>query len=406
LDPPDSDIEAAAPCSIYIGNDEKPTLNGWSVSRYRTFGKTCYISTAGDDANDGLRPDSPKLTLSTALAMTEFSVYVLAAGTYYYGLGWDNTLIQRSIGVICEDEDNPAILSVHANGLSWSLNTGSTYEAVLADCDGVRDFVSLDIHGDGVALTERASIADVDANAGSWYWTGGTVYVRTSNSRVPDANVRCYRSLTNSGRVSGPYTFYLENLEFHGGNTAFDMLYAGGAPTLYAKDCVFKYGVAGNGLSNRGGIARLESCVAARNESDGFSYSTATAAAQAFEFNCTGRHNGVTGGGDNDQGSTAHGAALVIRVGCKYYGNKGQNVADIDTVKAWSVGCDAYSSDATEAGTRCNWSLAGTSGVRHWMEDCKSWGSVTDYSIATTDSHLYQRTCSGLGTNIGTIESY
>ena len=70
---------------------------------------------------------------------------------------------------------------------------------------------------DGTKLTNVASQALVETTVGSWFQSGSTIYVHTSDNRAADANIWALLSTVNF-RNTGDYTTYLENLVFYGGS--------------------------------------------------------------------------------------------------------------------------------------------------------------------------------------------
>lgn len=76
------------------------------------------------------------------------------------------------------------------------------------------------VNGDFTHLTFRGSVALVDANAGSWYWDGAKLYVRTSDDRMPDADI--YTGSNNVGLFhDGNTTLYIKDITVHGAASLF-----------------------------------------------------------------------------------------------------------------------------------------------------------------------------------------
>src|SRR5262245_41808501 len=74
----------------------------------------------------------------------------------------------------------------------WTLQTGSTYKATLSRFDATAGFNvyrrAVGVRQNSIDLTVQTSIANVDANPGSWYWdeANSLIYVRTTTGSDPD----------------------------------------------------------------------------------------------------------------------------------------------------------------------------------------------------------------------------
>jgi hypothetical protein len=85
----------------------------------------------------------------------------------------------------------------------WTLQTGSTYKATLSRFDTAAGFSvyrrCVGVRQNSIDLTERTSIALVDANPGSWWWdeVNSLVYVRTTTGSDPDlfTTMQCFMTL-------------------------------------------------------------------------------------------------------------------------------------------------------------------------------------------------------------------
>lgn len=179
----------------------------------------------------------------------------------------------------------------------------------------------------------------------------------------------------------------------------------GNRPTLYAKDCSFKYAGASNGLTSLGAIVYLQNCIASRNYDDGFNYHAYEGYAPwAVEINCIGRRNGITS--DTDNGSTIHDGGSVLRLNGEYFLNKGRNVHDVTNgTQSWNLG--VYSHDSSGSPADCNFAVGtgGSDTAKMWLDCCKSDDSATDIEIATGATCYTRHLLSG-GVFIGTPTAY
>jgi hypothetical protein len=369
----------------------------FDCEKYRKLGKTYYVSTTGATANDGLSW-ATATKLSTALQKSDVDTIVIAPGLYDKNMGFATISPTRNVSIIGIGN---VILSNHDSALTWTATAGQTnvWQANRSATANVFDASQIDTNGDYAKLTAQTSIANVNANAGSYYFDSASniVYVKTSDQRQPDSNIRVYVT-AESNVVSGNVTAYIENIRFHGGMNPFKCFSLGGfSPTVIMKSCKFKYGSqGGNGcFANLGAISYLLDCEAAKGEQDGFNYHINGGLKSKFaEIDCIGRDNGLQD--DNDNGSTAHDGSTGIRVNGQYFRNKGPNVIDInDGAFTLCVGTEAYDSLAANAINKANFSTYGetTTRTNFYLFDCYSHGSSTYDLKMDTYAHVFLKSC-------------
>lgn len=379
------------PINVYW--DGRNFFTDFDVSTFAVpgAGKTYYASMNGSDSSDGLTLATAFKSIYKAANQPDADIVLVDPSIMFtkdFGLA-GVSLNSRNVSIKSLDPSKKVIISGHNSGYVWTKTAGmnNTYQYNRTSIFNVFDAKFLDRYGDYQQLVKRNSIAEVDANPGSYYTDGTIVYVRTSDSRVPDDNVRVYLnidtcSLDNAGKV------YLENIHFEGG---LGLLITGSATVtsgFYAKNCSAKYGMyRAGGFTARGtNEAFLQDCVAARNENDGFNYHSYTYTTPAvtiipkvIEVNCVGRHDGVTG--DNDNGSTIHDGGSILRLNGVYFENVGPNVADVDNgTQAWNLGCVAFKSKASAAGQNADF-MTSTGTAESWFDGCIAYGSVYGLSI-------------------------
>jgi hypothetical protein len=298
--------------------------------------------------------------------------------------------------------------------LTWTVYDAltHTYQATYASTvQSVWD-EGLPLGEDYRALTAQSSIAAVQANAGSWYQTGGVVYVRLLDDRAPDANLHVFRSIQSAYCARDNITIYLEGIEFQGGPNGaayFRNASAAGGLYVYAKDCKFKYSFAIGGFAMEGTTLSIcQGCESAKNQNDGFNYHVRnTVIPDAIEIDCTGRDNGSTSDDDNN-GSSIHDGGRVCRLNVIYHGNYGPNVIDINDALSYNLGCEAYGSAAPTVTMRHNFYADATM----WLDSCYSHGAPSlafDLYVPGAGDAIYHRQLWSDGKNWnggGTIATY
>jgi hypothetical protein len=341
-------------------------------------------------------------------AGTTALVYV-APGMYAYPLSPRRTATTHNWVFKPYGGSGRVVSSCHET-LAWTL-VDNHYEATSTNTVyAVYDAATLTANGDYTKLTSRASIAEVDANPGSYFVNATAVYVRAADSRAPDSNIRPFVNYQNwkQGQAT---TMWFENFDFEGGGLVgygtYHVFSTAANPQAYAyfKDCAFKYGQA-NGLASQGAFTYSEDCTAAANNKDGFNYHNGNGfLPDTVEINCTGRDNGLSGNSDN--GSTIHDGGSAVRLMGSYTRNIGRNIHDIGTgTLAWLLGC--LSTDSRHTVSPINYGSGdGSSTTTLWLDSCTSSVSATDIECNVNClAHLRNFSGAGSNTGSGTIDTY
>lgn len=402
---------------------------GWEINSYAPTGQAYYVATDGDEANDGLTPATPFKRVRTALAKADIKECWIKAGIYpYYRSvgqcgGWDNYALAKSVAVR-KYGTGSVILSLHEADLVWALSGGTvaTYEAVRTTAiTDVRDSSMSDVpYGGYKYLTKRASVALVDANPGSWYDDGAKIYIRTHDSRIPDAYILPFMGSIGNGYIIGhatvPVVVFIDGIEFHGGTyglrpTAIAGVNPSRTPAVYLKDCAFRYSN-GAGLLNWGAISYMQNCTAEYNNLDAIDYNSYNSSqALGAEIGCVARWNGVYSALNQINGSTLHDDSRIIRLMGQYYQNKGPNVHDVQTGQSWNLGCLAHDSLAAVAPLNCNFACGynGVDATEMWLDSCTSYnaGAQADLYVDDVSTLYYRRlTAAGVFTGAGALRAY
>lgn len=307
----------------------------------------------GNEANDGLTWATAKVSLTNALNGTAETIY-LAPGVYHRRTGnfyWRDNNVRRNLNLICpngravlsrrweQDQDGSSATWTDEGGGVWSTSRSSpasVYATLISD------------DGDYLQLPKFVDLVDLGAADYGWSpQAGGLLYVKLPNGEQPTF-FNCavfvndgFPCATFSGENT---TLYLENIDMEGGEDVLRAVATGAndAFKIYAKNCTFKYGYSGEGVSIYGAThAGFQNCVASSNTEDGFSYHSTSVNGNVigvmFEVDCVGRKNGAVGTGTNN-GSTLHDGWIGVRVNSSFYKNYGPNVPDVLGSKSWNVG--------------------------------------------------------------------
>ena len=391
----------------------------WTISGSRPAGKAYYVSTAGNDTNDGLTAGAPLRKMITAIGKADIVEMYLIDAT---GAGFGSTngfgsgsAFTKAVSIIPYVEGQRITVGGFAEGLSYSLDSAPndhTYKVARSNVAAVWDFLNIDAHGDATKLVSQANEAAVEANPGSYYTDNVTLYIRTVDSRAPDFNLRVmFSTISQAGRMVGNFTFYMKNIDLIGGETT-AMVHGSGAGQNcigYYDGCTFKYGRTGNGLTLTGGTAYLQNCVAACNALDGFNYHAANGVLpQIAEVGgCVGRDNG-TAGDTIDNGSTIHDGGNIVRIGTEVMRSVGRPIHDVGTATlSWNLGVYSHDSAASPQLANFGAGTGGTSSTLMWLDCCRSIGSGTDIDVdagCTVYTRNFQKDASNAGA--GTVTGY
>lgn len=391
---------------------------------------TRYVDLAtGSDANSGLVKASPKKSIWGALLVgANDTIYVKGSAdpanptVYHYDWSWRVVPVLDTNVIVVSDFDTLApgwaVSSIgHKAGDSflgtWALTADvagpHVYEATLATSPGggvIDAAAAPQASGALATLTNRASIAAVEASPGSWYHDGTKLYVRTTDSRAPDDRLRPLKQAIN-GWLNTAISIYVERLTFEGGNArAFFLQHCVQATFV---DCTFcnaqqngcelNVSAAVTGTTHTVYLIR---CRALGNAGDGLG-ATAAGLGEVVrwcEIACEAAGNS---GGGSDEGSSVHkvagnGAITSIRVGGRFHANKTAGFADVGGMSIWALGSridgeaqGAYVGDASTA----------------WLHGCVLTGNTTDVVTDNASGTVkVNGTAYSTSSGAGTIASY
>ena len=377
----------------------------------------------GDNTNNGSKY-SPYATLKQAItamnsAGSSRTIYLKSGEYEFTDVGTLPTATQN-FNLICQDSD-PAILTLASTESSgWAQNSthSNVYEKTLTlgDVDPLwaYDTGNLDVYGEPIPLTVKASIADVSSAENSCFVNGSIIYIRMKGDASPNSSTRIRVLRDMPGINTGNRLFYMENIHFLGGNTS-SLDIGNFTATVVAKNCRFSYAYANDVIdvdSNANTCIFINTTASYSRLADGFNYHDGC---DAVEIDCIGHHNGLEGG-PNNNGSTQHDGGRIIRINGDYSFNQNRNIHDInDDTEAWMLGCQA--GDAQIVGgtsyTSANF-MAGRDGetddTHAFLDSCVSrGGSVTDFAVYPGSTMKVRATDTSSFKSIiqtGTLEGY
>lgn len=283
---------------------------------------TVYISPSGDDSALGNSPGNPRRTLQrAALATGGFGTIVMLPGTYI-GDTLDCSRF-RNLTVRGEGEVN-VMLGEKVLPAAWTLHTGSIYKATVSTVipntgnanqnkSWVFEWGTPEVLGSGYTLehyrmTQGASATSLDA--GQWFYSSGTLYIRTTDSANPATAGRDYWIPNRSGAsfISSPTALGNESITVDGVRVFFgdSQLNINNVSAFTLKNSLL-YGGGASGIAcNSGTTVGLE-------EDNRYAANGADGSAQTYlsgSLALTIRR--VTAVGNGNQGQSAHGIGAVV----------------------------------------------------------------------------------------------
>lgn len=380
------------------------------------FASTAYhLDTAGSDSNDGLTSGTPFASLKKAFETGNASgaasyQVILAPGTYTYTKGPQQVAPTKPISMRCSGPGR-AIVSAHKVQTwvyhSGTVNTDAVYKVVNPSEVPLRVFdlyAGDDAHDTYPELTKQSSVANVQANANTWFYdTSGTptLYARlTSGAAITDTRARVYTSLNNfnsdaTGALGVPAFaadgchIHLKGIDFEGGRYGLPMI--GGTRNLFAEDCSWRY-AGGTGFDYDGitvdqmnGFAIFVNCWADKNTKDGINlHANGGTSLYTLTYNCSGYYNGAFGS-TSDNGLTGHESVVSIDIGGNYSECNGGLVHYVGTSKVLCLGTRGTGS--REATTSPAFKTSDT--AQMWMEECYASGGTQ--AIYAQGGTIYER---------------
>jgi hypothetical protein len=378
----------------------------------------------GDNSNDGSSRAQAYADIPTAEADNP-AVINLVSGVYHDGngvfSGFDGYNPTVDTALVAADGAGTVIIFRGRLGdyFTWTQQSSPNDNVYSTTRNNVTNIVDRTHTRSGEYLTDgttevpipydkESSIANVQANAGSWYETGGTLYIHTHDSREPDEDVYVMLAVDNVD-VTNDITLYAEGIEFWGRRPV-KLSYSGtNDGTFVGYKSAFRYADTTAGLDIRdAAYSYCVECSSTDNNSDGFGYSidnSHNTVLKFFEERTFAARNGWDAQDNNDNGSTAHDEAVGIRVGSEYTANYGPNMVDVLGAKSWNYDIYAHNSNGTSSGDS-NFQTGtynDNSPSIVWIQNSRSAGSTYD-RYRTSGGHIVSLgSFSGDATDFGTI---
>ena len=377
---PPFDIERVTADSFKI-SDNFSLVSYANITATDTFYVDVSVVSSGTGQSWGQAYKGLDEAITAANGTGTAKLIYVAKGWYPKQHSWNAvvpTVELRVEGVLTQGTGTDIFLTTDLRDSIGSFTPTTNYYSASLNIqpEGVYDSSLSDAFGDSQTLTKRSSIALVNSNPGSWHWASNILYIRTSDSRAPDASLRYYDNATNMVISADSKSYYLKNLEFRGRGVSAGSASSVGGLGVYLEDCGGKEIV--NGALNADGceIFIFGGTWAKTDSVDILNYhSQNSIPPTVVEYNVTAYNSAElhTGCG-NCQTSTLHDDGRSIRINGNYSYASGQNIADVSGADSWLLGVTS-SYSRTEIGY-----FFGSSGTpaKYYLLDCTSIGNNTD----------------------------
>lgn len=391
------------PCEVgdaFVGN-----VSTESLQPDIKDGATYWVDpVAGSEANDGRSPATPFQKLATAMAKTDAGIIRWAepdpSDPFTYRLSsWAASPATTKPGLIIkpwglrEGRPSSTALEQH-NGAGWSLdgtypNLYKRTRSLVAD---VRDTRAHEVSGAYKRYQAVSSLEESNDIEGSWILVGDVLYVHVLGGGAPTKEVLVAIAEANGIITTASKPVWCQGVDFMFGTRPFWIRNTLGLVMArhVFKDASFQYGTDqgfGNGIDIDGASEVLiDGSVFKHNLRDGANYDTLNGITpRVIELNCEGAWNGnqlVSDG--NNNGSSGHGASVLVRAGGHYHHNDGPNMPDTGGCPSWNVGVYTHDSRRSSSITKADFY---NSGGRMWLYKCRSDGGSA-HSLTTTSGGI------------------
>ncbi len=217
--------------------------------------------------------------------------------------------------------------------LTWSLNSGTTYQATRSNAKRVIDWVNFDEKNDYREYTQVASLAACQATPGTWYTNSVTLYVnRIDGAAVTNANTAALLITVDAVKMTTSGSMHLYGISQYGGANGAVQLIGNVNGGFYAEDCDFSYSTnaiaADNVTGLDVGLVVMNRCVSKRGQKDGFNYHTNSGSVpKAIHFDCIAYENGTVVTSTSNNGATIHDGGVMVDFNGRYFNNYGGGFA-------------------------------------------------------------------------------
>lgn len=334
-----TNLTVAAQASIAWFTDNHKVYSDGStdldVASFRHAGLEVFVDQNGDDSNDGLTLLTAKKTMTSALTIPSAVVFQVSAGRHYKALPMQVNML-NGMSMVC-DTGLAEFINGNEDDTSNFIADSGVYKWVgVGACYSVWDESFLTTEGYWGFLPVESSLIDLQNGSGGWFFDGSDLYVKTSDNRAPDLNIRVMtlREFYYSGSSTVTHNFY-QNIAFLGFMVRPS---AGVVDTVdYFKNTVHAY----SGTEVNANVNSTDNKTYLENPLNHSSYTdlfSLRGYAKSMELNGLSERTFYAG---SNNGSTTHSTASAVRLNSVYKNVHGDVIGDISSNSSLMVACTA-----------------------------------------------------------------
>ena len=330
------------------------------LSIYDTNNKLYVDRDNGNDTSGTGASDAPFKTIKAALnAITSLSGnnWKIICKTYRF---FRNEFINetqaneeytmyKNIVIEPYDSNETILVTTAQETLSWTNDGNNVYHATRSAVNKVYDMTEKDVYGVYKVVPKVETLTDCQNTVNTYYISGSTIYIHTKGGEPSNSTYIINLALsTGQFNIRGNLWLHLKNIDFyvsgamsfHNGSSSYENTLICENVGIYG--CGDNNGFSINNIKN----VYLINCKTGYNLRDGFNYhftqmpSTDVSKSIVYEKNSMSFENGINDTNTNNNCSTIHNGANIIRVNNIYKNSRGPVVADIESSKSLIIHCN------------------------------------------------------------------
>lgn len=340
---PPSDLAKTLPFTIFRDVDGK-IKHDFNIDSLRAS-ESIYVNerTGNDTTKTGLTADSPVRTLAKAFEIGEagsasaYNIVIQSKIMSRNYSSWTNTLTKKYF--VAPDSSLDRVYfsnSEYYTAINWTAD-GTAYKCTRSAALNVVDTKFKDLYGNAQQYKKVGSVAEVQAQKGTWYTDGTSVWVRRLDDSVANDEVLVILAAGKCDVTIGNGDLILKNIEFlkttpDTQSTNGLRVTSTGTGKVYLQNCYSRFNT-NNGFSFVD-VSEVYSfnCSTSYNKMDGFNYHVTVPEKEcfAFEYYDSSYENGASNTEGNSNVSTAHDGMKILRIGTVGFNCNGPLIADVN----------------------------------------------------------------------------
>lgn len=328
------------------------------LSVYDTNNKLYVDRDNGNDSNDGAEA-TPFKTIKGALnaitSLTGNNWKIICKSYRFFRNEFVGETTQteeytmyKNIVIEPYDPTQKILVTTAQETLVWTSDGNNVYHATRSSINKVFDMTEKDVYGVYKQVPKVDTLTDCQNTPNTYYISGSTIYMHTKGGEPSNSTYIINLALsTGQFNIRGNLWLHLKNIDF----------YVSGAMSFHNSSSYYNnalicenVGIYGCGDNNGFSINNVKNvyminCKTGYNLRDGFNYhftqmpSNDISNSIVYEKNSMSFENGINDTNTNNNCSTIHNGANIIRVNNIYKNSRGPAVADIESSKTLMINC-------------------------------------------------------------------